>query len=145
MKDLNIGDKLWNGGFLMLSYEVTAVIKREKNTQYEILCQSCKHSDPCRLLITKDDYKKLVYVGMVNEGDEDEFVDKHYYFHKDNGHFHLTKEEAEVEKVTGYISRCKENIEKGEKQIEYEKKEMEKFEDRLKAYLEVINKGKQND
>lgn len=135
---IEIGTKLWNGGYPMMTYEVTAVIKRDKNTQYEILCKSCNHSNQCILLITKNDHKKLVYVGMVNENDEDDFSDKHYYFHKDNGNFHLTKEEAEIEKVTKRIDRCDEEIRKHEDGIKYQAKRKEEYQDRLNSYKEVV-------
>ena len=139
-REIKLKDKLWNGGYPMMSYEVTAVIKREKNIQYELLCESCNHYEHCRILITKDDNKNLVYVGMVNENDEDDFSDRHYYFHVNNGNFYTTKEEAEISKVKSFISGCDKEIEKLKEQIEYQEKRKSEYQDRLNSYEELLTK-----
>lgn len=132
-----IKDEMWNGGHPMMRYEVVAEIKREKNIQYELLCQDCNHFDHCRILITRDDNKNYVYVGMVNENCDDS-EDRQYYFHSHNGNFYLSKTEAEIEKVKKYIASCTEEIEKHQESIKVQEIRRKEMEDRLTSYLEVL-------
>lgn len=140
MKTIKIKDILWNGGYPMMRYKVTAEIKRDKNTQWELSCLDCNHSGGnCRILITKDDNKKYSYVGMVSEDPEEDISEKHYYFHKNNGSFYLTKEEAEIEKVEKYITDCLVEIEKHKKGIEYQENRLKEYRDRLTAYKDLLS------
>lgn len=137
---LEIGRILFNGGSPMMRYKVTAEIKREKNIQYEIECLDCNHGDPCRVLITKNDHNKFVYVGMVNESADDDFSDRHYYFHKNNGCFWTTKEDAQIEKLDNYIRQEEKELENLNERILYKEKYIKELDDSRTAYQELLNK-----
>lgn len=140
---LKIGDivykKIVLQGFAL--YKVTAIIKRERATLYEVECQSCSHSgNKCVLLIAnvnKHDYDsdKLLpsgvfkYVDMVNDyGDNSEFHhnnhcgEKHYFFF-------VSKEEALLEQYIFCIREKSKEIEKHASIIDKLKRELLELED----------------
>ena len=122
-----------------MQYTVVAVINREKNTQYELKCEQCNHSgESCRILITKDDHKHYSYVGMVNENCDDDFSDRHYYFHENNGFFYPKKELAEIAKIEKYIADCHKEIGKHKQGITYQENRLKEYEDRMSSYKEVL-------
>lgn len=135
----NLNTKMWNSGYPMMEYVVRAVIRREKNVQYELYCANCRHSgEKCRILITENDNGHYVYVGMVNEDYDDDISERNYYFHRNNGNFHCKKENAEIEKVEKYISNCKKEIKKHKEAIEFQEASIKEYEDRISAYKELL-------
>lgn len=138
---MKIGDIMWNGRYPLMRYQITAEINREKNTQWELLCTNCEHSgSACRILITRDDNKNFAYVGMVNENCDEDISERYYYFHKDNGFFYLTKEEAEIAKLRKYIDLARNEIKEHQQGIEYQRKSIVDYENMLEFYEKLLKK-----
>ena len=70
-RGLSIGDELFRVEFnnTLLKYSVTAIIRRDVGTRYEVECLSCNHEPKCRLLIGEVD-GAFLFDCMANNEDE---------------------------------------------------------------------------
>lgn len=121
---MKIGTELyrWITAAGLFQYKVVGTRQYADDIQYEVECQTCSHGWKCLLLIAEDDYKKLQYVKMLND-DED---DSQRHFHTHSGEFFLSKSDA----LIGYYKKTliwyKDEINKFKSQIKsYEEKEKE--------------------
>jgi hypothetical protein len=133
MSDVKLNDVLYRhvpGGGIF-KYTVICVRQSERDTQFEVRCETCSHGWKCELLIAQDDEGQLSYVCMLNN-DED---DNQAYWHEGKNHFFLTIDEAKNE---AYEWRIRELNDKLKKQ----KEAVAATEKMIKEYQDLINVAK---
>ena len=127
---LNLGDKLHRYVPLVgyFEYTVIGIRQNERGVQYEVRCDSCSHGWKCELLIAVNDYKKLAYVCMLNNDDEDD----QKCFHNDlDYHFFPTLSAAKKDRKSKIIIDQK-------KRVEDAKAALKRAEDNLRTLEEMI-------
>ena len=124
---MNIGTKLyrWITAAGLFSYEVVGKREYKDDVQYEVECQTCSHGWKCLLLVALDDNKKLQYVKMINDDEDDIKEQKHFHTH--SGEFHLSKEDALIEYYKNTLKWYKDKINENKatlKSLEEKEKEI---------------------
>ncbi len=134
---MEIGQKLYKSAPpLVLEYRVAGIRKYDDNIQYELLCLSCKHSNPCVILVGgKPD--KLTFIRVLNDDDEN----PQHYWHNDQTEFYTTPEKARAERFRYHIAKYKEDIKLGEELLAQKKKNLAELESALIA-LETTQQPK---
>lgn len=112
-KKFKIGDKLYRAirYHSVFEYTVTGVREREKSSQYEVKCDSCKDHPNCELLIAYNDYDKLIHIEMLND-DEDLCRSQRFWHENEGFYFCTTKYDAEKERAQTYLKEAKDSVAK---------------------------------
>ena len=106
------GDKLYKyqGFSKYAEYIVTAVIKRESLTQYELECQNCEHGFKCRILVKKiRGTQQYEFLCCVND-EEEEYKAWHTDWGKKEELYYHSLKEARIAVYESAISRKKSEI-----------------------------------
>jgi hypothetical protein len=133
--NIKLGQKLYKYSTIhLLKYEVFGILEREEGTYYQLRCLSCEHSYPCEVLVKFNDNKKLKYVSILNDSEED----KQYYWHTDEGKdfYYSSKKEALENLYKRNIKLCEEKIKELENQIKNNKDSILKYNEQLKGLLD---------
>lgn len=130
--ELKLGQKLYKySSFYLMQYEVFGILEREDGKYYQIKCLSCKHGADCEVLIKLDDNKKLKYVSMLNENEED----RQYYWHttEDKDFYCLSKKEALEKVLERSIRSCEKEISDLKERIKNKEQNIIEYKEKLKG------------
>lgn len=116
MSKLKIGEHLYRyTGVSIMEYEVTAIVKREIGTLYEVKSLGCRDHETCVLLLaaSKSNFG-FRFIDMVTSEDQE-------YWHRDSDpyqRYELTKDAAIVRRNESFIQTLKEQNLKSQTSIE---------------------------
>ena len=136
MSKLKIGDNLYRyTGVSIMEYKVTAIVKREVGTLYEVECLSCRDHEACVLLLvaSKSNFG-FRFVDMVGDNNQE-------YWHTDNDpyqRYELTKDLAVTRRNEKFIETLKEYNLKSQASIESNLKKIKEAE----AIIEALQPAK---
>lgn len=99
-----VGTKLYKfiNNVGVFEYIVTDILEYDEVTLYKLLCNSCRHANPCTVLISKVYGDNYNFVKTCDESNE------HKFYHFDNTFFHTCKRKAYkdyLDKIISYNDR----------------------------------------
>lgn len=116
-----IGTKFYKytSGVGVLSYELIEIIEAVGITMYKLICNSCNHSAPCEVIVSKVMKDSYSLVQVCDENNE------HKHFHISETFFHTNKKSSYQE----YLDKIK----------DYNDKVLNHFKEKKHLYELVIN------
>ncbi len=135
--EIAIGKKLYRyiSGGGMFEYAVFGVHDYDTGTEYAIRCEACTHGYKCELLVGFDDYKKLVFIRMLNHSCDEDHEDQRYW-HANSSEFFETVHEANIQLYESLIAKNNDKLSEARNRVNALVKMNADCEEALKVAIE---------